>query len=192
MGIKKSVEMLQWKEHLEVMSCPNEQVKLLNEVLLNISSNFIPNKVKTIRPSRAPWVSQDVKNFLRKKNCAYKNFARKGRQDDKIEEMKNMTSKCSKMIEDAKRRYFLKAGKTLANPGTGLKTYWSLLNSVLNKAKIPIIPPLLENGIFVTDLTKKAQLFNNLFILQCTTIDTGSEIPRNNRVNNTFDRISFV
>ena len=31
-GIKKSVEMFQWKEHLEIMSCPNEQVKLLNEV----------------------------------------------------------------------------------------------------------------------------------------------------------------
>ena len=76
------------------MSCPNEQVKLLNEVLLNISSNFIPNKVKTIRPSRAPWVSQDVKNFLRKKNRAYKNFVRKGQPDDKLEEMKNMTSKC--------------------------------------------------------------------------------------------------
>ena len=26
-GIKKSVEMFQWEEHLETMSCPNEQVK---------------------------------------------------------------------------------------------------------------------------------------------------------------------
>ena len=111
---------------------------------------------------------------------------RKGQPDDKLEEMKNMTSKCSKMIEDAKRKYFLKAGKTLANPGTGRKTYWSLLNSVLNKAKIPIIPPLLENGIFVMDFTEKAQIFNNHFILQCTTIDTGSEIPRNNLVNATL------
>ena len=108
---------------------------------------------------------------------------RKGQPDDKLEEMKNMTSKCSKMIEDAKRKYFLKAGKTLANPGTGLKTYWSLLNSVLNKAKIPIIPPLLENRIFVMDFTEKAQIFNNHFILQYTTIDTGSEILRNNPVN---------
>ena len=52
------------------------------------------------------------------------------------------------------------------------------MNTVLNKAKIPIIPPLLENGIFVTDFTEKAQLFNDYFILQCTTIDTGSHIPQ--------------
>ena len=47
----------------------------------------------------------------------------------------------------------------------------------MNKAKIPIIPPLLENGLFVTDFTEKAQLFNNHFLLQCTTMDTGSAIP---------------
>ena len=88
-----------------------------------------------------------------------------------------MISEGSKLIEDAKRNYFRKAGNSLANPGTGSKTYWSLINTFLNKTKIPIIPPLLENGIFVTYFTEKPQLFNDYFILQCTTIDTGSVIP---------------
>ena len=48
---------------------------------------------------------------------------------------------------------------------------------ILNKAKIPIIPPLLENGLFVTDFTEKAKIFNDYFILQCSTIETGSELP---------------
>ena len=60
---------------------------------------------------------------------------------------------------------------------TGQKTYWSLINKVLNKAKIPEIPPLLENDIFVLDFKTKPQIFNDYFILHCTTIDTGSEIP---------------
>ena len=38
---------------------------------------------------------------------------------------------------DAKRNYFRKAGKNLANLGTGSKTYWSLIKTILNKAKIP-------------------------------------------------------
>ena len=41
-----------------------------------------------------------------------------------------------------------------------------------------MIPPLLENGLFVKDITKKAQLFNDYFALQCKTINTGSEIPQ--------------
>ena len=48
---------------------------------------------------------------------------------------------------------------------------------ILSKAKIPEIPPLLENDIFVLDFASKAQIFNDYFILQCTTLDTGSEIP---------------
>ena len=175
--IVKSIEMFRWQEHLQKIACPNEQVKLLNEVLLNIYSNFIPNQVKTIKPRQAPWITKTVKNFLKKKSRAYKSFVKNGRPDDKLEGIQNMTSEATRLIEDAKRNYFRKAGKTLANPGTCSKTYWTLINTVLNKAKIPIIPPLLENGLFVTDFTEKAQIFNDYFILQCTTIDTGSEIP---------------
>ena len=177
-AIRKSIEMFAWHEHLDNMTCPNELVKLLNEVLLNIYSNFIPNKVKTIRPRQAPWITQAIKNFLRKKNRAYKSFVRNGRPDDKLEGIQNMISEGARLIEEAKRNYFLKAGKTLANPGTSSKTYWTLINTVLNKVKIPTIPPLLENGLFVTDFSEKAQIFNDYFILQCTTINTGSEIPQ--------------
>ena len=89
-----------------------------------------------------------------------------------------MISDGAKMIEDAKQNYLHKTGQTLASPGTSRKAYWSLINTLLNEAKIPIIPPLLENGLFITDFTEKAQLFNDYFILQCTTIDTGSELPQ--------------
>ena len=98
---------------------------------------------------------------------------RNGQPSDKQEGLQRMVSEGSKLIEDAKRNYFLKAGSTLANPGTSRKTYWSLINTVLNKAKIPIIQPLLENGLFITDVSEEAQIFNDYFLLQCTTICTG-------------------
>ena len=94
-----------------------------------------------------------------------------------------MVTEGSKMVEDAKRNYFLRVGKALANPDTCSKTYWSLINTVLNKAKVPLIPPILENGIFITEFTEKAQLFNDYFILQCTTIGADSEIPGDSPVN---------
>ena len=72
-----------------------------------------------------------------------------------------MIAEGARLIEEANRNYFLKAGKTMASPATNSKTYWTLINTVLNKVKIPMIPPLLENGLFVTDLTEKAQIFNN-------------------------------
>ena len=111
---------------------------------------------------------------------------RSGRPVDKLEGIQKMISEGAKMIEEAKRNYFRKNGNTLADPGTNSKTYWNLINTVLNKAKIPLIPPLLENGLFVTYFTEKAQIFNDYFILQCTTIDTGREIPQGTPVSATL------
>ncbi|XP_065068202.1 uncharacterized protein LOC135693597 [Rhopilema esculentum] len=154
-AIRRSIEMFHWREHLGNLTCPKRQVELLNEVLLNIYSNYIPNKVKTIRPHQAPWITFKVKTFLRKKNRAYRKFIKNGQTIDRPEGMQQMISEGSKLIEDAKRNFFLRAGNTLANPGTSSKTNWSLINTVLNKAKIPIIPPLLENGFFITDFTER-------------------------------------
>ena len=94
-----------------------------------------------------------------------------------LEGIQNMIARGSKLVEDAKNKYFFNIGRKLSDPSTGTKKYWSLVNKILNKAKIPEIPPLLENDIFVLDFASKAQIFNDYFILQCTTLDTGSEIP---------------
>ena len=65
-AIMKSIEMFNWKEHLNNIPCPNKHVKLLSEVVLNIYSNFIPNKIKTMRPCQPTWMTQAVQNFLKK------------------------------------------------------------------------------------------------------------------------------
>ena len=91
--------------------------------------------------------------------------------------LKMMVSQGCKLIENARHSYFMKIGQTLSNADTGQKTHWSLINKVLNKAQVRVIAALLENDIFILDFKTKASIFNDYFILQCTTIDTGSEIP---------------
>ena len=179
LAIRKSIQMFRWREIIGGLTCPNKQVEMLTESLLNIFSIFIPNEVTTVKPRQAPWVTKSIKNFIRKKNRAYKNFVRSGQPNDKKEAINDMISRGSKQIEDAKDRYFKKIGTKLSSPETGIKKYWSLINKLLNKDKIPIIPPLLENDIFVLDFTEKAEIFNEYFIQQCTAIDSGSKIPEN-------------
>jgi len=62
------------------------------------------------------------------------------------------------------KNYLRKSGKMLEHPEISRKTYWSLIISVLSKAKIPIVPPLVENGFFITDFAEKVQIFNDYFI----------------------------
>ena len=46
-----------------------------------------------------------------------------------------------------------------------------------NKKKVANIPPLLENGLVVTNVQTKAAILNDLFVEQCCTITTGSTLP---------------
>ena len=137
---------------------PNLQVK----VLINIFSNFIPNTTNPVRS---------------RQDRAYKNFVKNGRPDSKLVDIENMIAQSSKIIEEAKRQYYTKIGKSSQILKHGKKRYWSLINKILNEAKIPVIPPLLESDVFVLDFESKAQISNDYFVLQCTTIDTGSQVP---------------
>ena len=110
------------------------------------------------------------------------------RNDQPVEKfagIQKMISDGSRMIKDTQQKYLLQVGNTLASQETSAKKYWSLIDTFINKAKIPVIPPLLENGLFVTDSTQKAQLFNDHFIRQCTTIENGSKIPDHTSINPT-------
>ena len=42
LAIRRSINMFNWHETLGQIGCPDQQVKCLNEILLNIFSNFIP------------------------------------------------------------------------------------------------------------------------------------------------------
>ena len=57
-----------------------------------------------------------------------------------------------------------------------LRTYWSLLKTLLNNKNIAF---LLQDNKYVTDLKKRAELLNLFFAEQCSKIDKSSEIPLN-------------
>ena len=97
-NIKRSIELFNWRKHLGSLQCPNEQVKLLNETLINIYSNFIPNKTKTIRPNEVPWMTRDIKNFLRKRNRIYRNTGKKGHPIKESDSLKKLIVNGATMI----------------------------------------------------------------------------------------------
>ena len=96
--IRKCIEMFKWHEHLDKLSCPNEQVKLLNEVLLNIYTNFISNQIRLISPRQAHWITQAIRKLLRKESHAYKSFVKNGRPASKLDGIQKMISDGAKHL----------------------------------------------------------------------------------------------
>ena len=91
-----------------------------------------------------------------------------------------------------KKEHFAKLSSKLDDPLLGPKTYWSILNGFLGKNKIPVIPPLIVNDTFETNLFKKASLFNDYFARQCSLIDNSSNLPQMKfRTDNRLNTISI-
>ena len=96
---------------------------------------------------------------------------------------------CPDLISLSKKIYFKNLGNKLNSRHLGPKTYWSLLNGILGKVKIPVIPPLLVNDNFETDFLTKANIFNDYFSSQCSLISNDSSLPNfyfktDSRLNN--------
>ena len=70
--IERAIAEFPWEVRLRQNPNPNNQVKLLNQCVLNIMSNFVPNEVKKICPREPEWFNRNVKNLLRKQNKIYK------------------------------------------------------------------------------------------------------------------------
>ena len=81
------------------------------------------------------------------------------------------------MIDTTKTLYYENLGKKLNNPLLQPKTYWSILKTFYNGKKIPLIPPLLVNDKFVTDMKTKADILNKFFAEQCTPLKNDSKLP---------------
>ena len=59
------------------------------------------------------------------------------------------------------------------------KIYGSILKSFYNDRKVPLIPPLLIDDKFVTDIQTKTNIFNNFFPDQCQPLNNASDLPTN-------------
>ena len=84
---------------------------------------------------------------------------------------------CSETIRKTREKYLVKQGEKLADSKTAQKTYWKILNSFLNKCKIPRIPPLFVDDNFIVSCRDRAKNFNDYFASQCTPFVNDSILP---------------
>ena len=66
-GIQKSISLFNWEKAFENLSI-NEKVGPLNNTLLNIFRNYIPNKIVTSRYRDPPWIAKQIQSKLKNRS----------------------------------------------------------------------------------------------------------------------------
>ena len=64
-------------------------------------------------------------------------------------------------LESCKSKYYENISKRLCSKAIASKYYWSLIKAMLNDKRVPCIPPIFHDNKFITDFSKKADLFNS-------------------------------
>ena len=121
-----------------------------------------------------PWINKNIKKLTNDKNHEYKSYRQNENNSPTFQNFQFLQSKLNYFIEESKHKYHARLSEKLSDPVTSPKSYWSILKTFLYNKKIPCIPPLLHENIFIIDFRRKAEIFNTFFVKQCSLINTSS------------------
>ena len=107
----------------------NELVAIFNDILMNIFSNYIPNKYVTIDDRDPPWMTEKIKNKI--------NLKRSLSKSNKFIETQILSTEISTLKLERKEKYYDDLSMKLNDSKTSAKTYWSILNLSIMIVKYP-------------------------------------------------------
>ena len=118
-----------------------------------------------------------LKSAIKWKHRVYNKYIKHGWKPDDWEYVQCVRNETSTQINKAKDDYFSDLSKKLSDTTSGIKSYWATFNKIINKKRFSNVPPLLENGVFVTNFQTKANIFNDHFVEQFSVIINDSILP---------------
>ena len=165
--------------------------KNINTAINSIASECIPNKHVRIRPLDPPWISSNLKQYIRKRKRAYKR-AKRSNLDVHWKSFKKLRNIITKMIRDSKQSHYDKIADKLKSSTLSVKDWWSTLKTFIIPCTKSSIPPLEFNNVIYTDECDKANILNSYFQSQTLLNDQNavlSNLPDIGRLNSHLDNI---
>ena len=104
---------------------------------------------------------------MKAKNMLYKTYIHSGRFENDFIFLENLITELNELISSTKASYYENLGKKLnSNSLLQAKTYWSILKTFYKDKKVPLIPPLLVDNNFISDIKTKANFCRGMYILK--------------------------
>ena len=129
------------------------------------------------KPKDPPWLSKACKDLYYKYKRKYKSFARRGFPQQEKFQIDELKVEYSTLVQKQKDKYMQSLGSAVSNPNTCNKKYWTTLKRLINNKVATIIPPILQDNLFITDIKEKCDAFNKYLKKQCTLLRTSSTLP---------------
>ena len=123
----------------------------------------MPNKYITIDDKHPVWMNKTIQLKIKAKDNMYNKYIQNGRFESDFVLLETLITELNELVSTAKALCYENLDKKLNNPLLQANTYWSILKTFYNGKKIPLIPSLLVDDKFVTDMKTKANILNEFF-----------------------------
>ena len=101
--INCSIESFNWSKLFSGKNV-HEQVELFNKTLLNIFHNFIPNKIIVCDDRDPPWMNDEIKKMIKRKNWLFQSQRKSCKLDFAV--LNSLTQDISDAITSSKLKYY--------------------------------------------------------------------------------------
>ena len=125
-------------------------------MFMEVMDQTIPCKYVPVK-SATPWITNDIRKDIAKKERLFRK-AKRSKCNDHLQQFKRIRNSIVNKIRNAKRAFL----KTLSQPGTTTKSFWTVIRSV-NPRKSLSSGILSYGTIAVTNIQDKANLLNEYF-----------------------------
>ena len=114
------MEVFSWEKLFQHKNI-HDQLKLFNETIVNIVSNYIPNKFITCNDKDPPWLNDHIKRLINLKNGIFKKYFKDGRPDSVYENLQTITCDLTEAVGSSKNVYYERLANKLNDPNTSAK-----------------------------------------------------------------------
>ena len=167
-GLNRKLESLNWDEIISGQNI-NQIAAQTVDIIIQYAKEFISYKVIKISVGDQPWITTDIKMMIKIHNRWCGVFNRT--QNLIHRQIRDQYRKQGKdLIKLAKQSYYAKQIVLLSDPDCTSKCYWKIVKDLYGARRELSFSTLVDNGcIFATD-QGKAEVLNNYFASQSSTL----------------------
>ena len=150
--------------------------KNITAKVLGIANECIPNRNIIVNPSDPPWITTELKRYIRKRKRAY-HRAKETKTDTDWHKFKKLRNKTVRLVRKCKTDFNQKLANKLKSDALTAKDWWPTLKKIISPNSKSSVPPLEFNNTIHTDENDKANILNNFFQNQTLLDDRNDVLP---------------
>ena len=130
-SIKQTTTQINW-QNLFLNKDVHQQMRKLNDTVINVFSNFVPNRIVTFDDGDPPWMTEYIKTRIQQRGNIYKHYLRSSKNNQNFQCFKSATEDVSHTICKRESNYYNQLAQKLIDATKNSKAFWSIFKTFVN------------------------------------------------------------